>query len=135
MGKPVEELKALLEKATPGPWKEAGQSYLHVDAALDHGPVFIIQDNMDLHTKPPVWPVNICEVSEANKDGYFRRRTHAQQKTDAALIVWLRNNAPALIAAQAAEIEQLKEALNKATVGRACTKARAALSNTQPKGE
>jgi hypothetical protein len=80
-----------------------GNSYRYVDSAKDHGDVFVMQGNMDCHSHPPVMPRNICEVSAANKVENFVKRTHDEQLTDAALIVALRNNLPAIIEALRAQ--------------------------------
>lgn len=108
----ADEIEALAKEATPGPWVVAGQSYRHAVAELDHGPVFIMQDNMDLHSKPPVWPKNICEVSEANKVENFVKRTHDEQLSDAALIVALVNNLPTIVSALR-EVSALKEEVER----------------------
>ena len=79
----LEELDALVKAATPGPWHVFGSGDLAVvGQALTHG-------NSD-----------VCLMEDV-----------AQTDANAALIVWLVNNAPAMLRAQAEEIARLSRAL------------------------
>lgn len=84
----LEELDALVKAATPGPWSSA-------PAVPGAKRCFYIAGNNDAHNRQ----VDIGTV----EGGYY------SCEANAALIVWLVNNAPAMLRAQAEEIARLRE--------------------------
>ena len=92
----LEQLDALVKAATPGPWKVADPS-----------------------TYPEEEGGKILGPPSENSYGHRVQYYTAQYVTEpnAALIVWLVNNAPAILKAQAEEIARLREALGDLLAG------------------
>jgi hypothetical protein len=94
----LEELDALVNAATPGPWKVTGELGIEgqANSSTDFDPLVIggLKGGKGL--------INFPSYS------LYSQPSRTQGKANAALIVWLVNNAPAMLRAQAEEIAQLK---------------------------
>lgn len=101
------EVAALLEKATPGPWQVVDRIWLPRD-----GNTYVIAGHYDPHVGRFVCDVG--QVEEWDEEN-TRESQFDQKEADAALIVALRNEAPALLEelaalrARVAELERERE--------------------------
>jgi hypothetical protein len=95
----IEELRTLAEKATPGPWRVGNGGY-------SHGAEFEIETAEDD-------AIYVAGVPWGDKRVEPDIPTHHTAQANAALIVALVNNLPAILAA-AEKLEVAKEALKSA---------------------
>jgi 5'(3')-deoxyribonucleotidase len=102
----IEELKALAEKATPGPWEYRPGEY--DDWGVIKGPPFR-PDGFEYDLRPFIAQCRSPNLSEAEL-GQHRANKTDPWETDAALIVALVNNLPAILSALSA-VPVMKEAL------------------------
>lgn len=100
----LKELKGLLEKATPGPWAYSAHVWIVVPASPSpYGDLRVVATFGDKR-RDEFEGVNADEADEGAR----------RASRNAKLVVWLVNNAPALISAQAAEIARLKAVVTAA---------------------
>jgi len=83
----LDELGALLERATPGPWS--------FEAKLARGPARYV-DPHDMGGFVDASGNIVCDFGNAER--YYPKQGTPPNADDAALIVWLRNNAADLLA-------------------------------------
>lgn len=107
MSDKVEELKGLLERATPAPWKSKGMGGDSYVLSMSH------RWNRPCYWDEKYYPIALPRVfkDQPDKPAQVDYGSAGFAHDDAALIVWLVNNAPALIDSQAKEIAELREAL------------------------